>query len=123
MKNPWDFLESYKGRMFRGTWPTLPELFAITVERFPSRKCFTTFDPEHISFTFSEAKEKVDGIVKHLLDLGIQKGDRIAVTGMGVGIPRHTLCRSSRRSHRLYAENIGNRISYGVREFQNPVRG
>jgi len=40
-KEPWKALEVYKGKYFSGIWPTLPELFNITVDRFPERRCFS----------------------------------------------------------------------------------
>ena len=48
---PWGFLRAYRGTMFSGEWPTLPELFRITVTRYPDRPCFTVYDPDRISLT------------------------------------------------------------------------
>ena len=35
--NPSQFLEDFRGTFFTGEWPTLPEMFNITVERYPDR--------------------------------------------------------------------------------------
>lgn len=78
---PWDFLEEYRGNIFTGTWPTLPELFEITVTRYPDRACFTVYDPERISKTYREAHAQILSVCQHLRSLGIDHGDRVAVTG------------------------------------------
>jgi long-chain acyl-CoA synthetase len=44
-EKPWAFLEEYRGKAFTGQWPTLPEMFRITVSRYPKRLCFTIFEP------------------------------------------------------------------------------
>jgi len=43
---PWAFLDAYRGSEFKGEWPTLPEMFGITVKRFANRPCFTVFENE-----------------------------------------------------------------------------
>lgn len=78
---PWKVLDKYRGAFFDGHWPTLPEMFRITVERFGERSCWTIFDPGKISLTFNEALEKIERIAQWLREAGIQKGDKIAVTG------------------------------------------
>ena len=81
MNKPWDFLTAYRGKTFQGEWPTVPEMFAITADRFPERKCFTVFDPRTFSLTYRQARERILIIAGHLNRLGIRKGDRVAVTG------------------------------------------
>jgi long-chain acyl-CoA synthetase len=78
---PWRFLEEYRGSRFTGEWPTLPELFSITVERYPERRCFSTYDPEPLFFTYEEAYRQVKKVARYLAELGVRKGDRVAVTG------------------------------------------
>jgi len=79
--NPWDFLDEYKNTHFSGEWPTLPEMFNITVERFPKNKCFTTFDPNYVSFTYEEALDRIQKTAAVLVEHGVKPGDRVAVTG------------------------------------------
>ena len=78
---PWKFLESFRGRRFSAEWPTVIELFAVTCERFPDRPCFTSFEPRHLTFTFSEAAAQVERVADHLAAKGIRHGDKVAVTG------------------------------------------
>lgn len=78
---PWDFLDNYRGKFFEGDWPSLPEMFDITVERWGSRKCFEAFSPKHLVFTYTEAKAQIEKIAAWLYAQGIRKGDRVAVTG------------------------------------------
>ncbi len=80
-EKPWDFLSQYKGKFFDGTWPTLVEMFNITVERYPDNKCFTAFAPTELSLTYKEVHEKVVQVASYLGEQGIKKGDNVAVTG------------------------------------------
>lgn len=85
MKNdnqtPWNFLDEYKGSMFYGEWPTLVEMFRITVSRYPDRRCFSIYEPDNIFLNYTEALEMVEGVSNYLVKKGIQKGDKIALTG------------------------------------------
>lgn len=81
MVKPWDFLRDYKGKMFGGEWPTLVETFRISASRFRDRKCFTTYDPEYLSFTYGEALERIETTAAYLSSRGIKKGDKVTVTG------------------------------------------
>jgi len=78
---PWAFLDTYRGSFFSGEWPTVPQMFAISVKRFPERPCFTDFDPEKRSFSYKEVQDKVETLAQWMLEQGLAKGDRIAVTG------------------------------------------
>jgi long-chain acyl-CoA synthetase len=81
MKKPWDFLTAFRGTAFQGEWPTVPEMFSITADRFPERQCFTVFDPRTFSLTYGQVRERVLSIAGQLNRLGVRKGDRVAVTG------------------------------------------
>ncbi len=78
---PWDFLAEYKGKFFDGNWPTLVEMFNITVERYPHNKCFTAFAPSELTLTYKEVHEKVINVASYLAEGGVKKGDKVAVTG------------------------------------------
>jgi long-chain acyl-CoA synthetase len=78
---PWEFLEDYRGKMFSGEWPTLVEMFQITVSRFPERASLTVFEPDRISLTFTEASRYVEAVARWLYSMGIRRGDKVAVTG------------------------------------------
>lgn len=83
-KTPWDFLSKYKDIDFSGEWPTVPEMFFITTKRFPERPCFTDFEGEGGSkntLSYSQVEQKVKELASWLTEKGIQKGDRIAVSG------------------------------------------
>ena len=83
-KTPWDFLSKYKDIDFSGEWPTVPEMFFITTKRFPERPCFTDFEGEGGSkntLSYSQIEQKVKELASWLTEKGIQKGDRIAVSG------------------------------------------
>ncbi len=78
---PWTFLEEFKGEYFNGEWPTLPEMFTITCERYPDNRCFTVFTPEEMTLTYTEAKERIIQLSNTIVKKGIEPGDRIALTG------------------------------------------
>ncbi|MCL2270900.1 MAG: acyl--CoA ligase [Treponema sp.] len=80
-EKPWAFLEDFRGKNFTGEWPTLPELFRITVLRHPKRSCFTVYEPDRISLNYTEALERIEAIAHWLYSKGIRRGDRVAVTG------------------------------------------
>ncbi|MBN2656706.1 MAG: AMP-binding protein [Spirochaetales bacterium] len=80
-KEPWSFLDEYRGTDFQGQWPTLPEMLKITAKRYPERRAFTSFSPELLEFSYSEVLEKVENYGRFLHDLGVRKGDRVGVTG------------------------------------------
>ena len=78
---PWKFLDNYSGKFFNSEWPSLPELFNISTERYPNNKVFEAFSPKHISFTYTEAKAIMLKVANWLYSKGVRKGDRVAVTG------------------------------------------
>lgn len=78
---PWEFLDAWRGKTFSGEWPTLPEMFSISVERYPDRPCFTDFEPDKQTITYAQAKRNVTELAQWLRSQGIDKGDRIAVSG------------------------------------------
>lgn len=82
MKNkPWDFLNAWRGTLFTGEWPTLPEMFRISAERFPDRPCFTVFEGERVTLTYREALSKIETLAAWFAEQGIRRGDHIAVSG------------------------------------------
>jgi len=80
-EKPWEFLKDYKGKAFNGEWPTLPEMYKITVSRFPDRACFTVYDPDRISLNYTESLKIIEAVARWLHNKGVRKGDRVAVTG------------------------------------------
>ncbi|MDR2516645.1 MAG: AMP-binding protein [Spirochaetaceae bacterium] len=81
---PWTFLEEYRGKLYHGEWPTLPELFRITTARHGERPCFTIFDPGKISLNYREALRLVEAVARWLHSKGIRKDDKVAVTGKNI---------------------------------------
>ncbi|MDR0453060.1 MAG: AMP-binding protein [Treponema sp.] len=78
---PWAFLDAYRGTAFSGEWPTLPEMYRITVSRYGDRPCFTIFEPGRISLNYNEALKLINAVARWLHSRGIRKGDRVALTG------------------------------------------
>lgn len=78
---PWEFLDEFRGKLFSGEWPTLPELFEITTQRYPDRSAFTVYEPHRVSLTYQEALERIVQVAGFLHQQGILHGDRVAVSG------------------------------------------
>ena len=80
-EKPWAFLNEYRGKAFQGQWPTLPEMFNITVSRYGERPCFTIYEPDRISLNYTEALRLIEAVARWLHGKGIRRGDAVAVTG------------------------------------------
>jgi long-chain acyl-CoA synthetase len=78
---PWKLLDEYRGTVFDGEWPTLPELLSLSALRYPDSACFTVYEPERRSLSYREALAKVEAAARKLRSLGIGRGDKVAVTG------------------------------------------
>ena len=78
---PWDFLKEFKGTMFSGEWPTLPQMFSISAKRYPDRNCLTCFDPDRITLNYTQALEKIKNLSYWMIENGVKKDDHVAVTG------------------------------------------
>jgi len=79
--NTWKFLDDYRGKSFTGKWPTVPEMFKITVDRYSERPCFTIYEPDRISLNYAESLKLIEAIARWLHSKGIRRGDKIALTG------------------------------------------
>ncbi|MDC7227423.1 MAG: class I adenylate-forming enzyme family protein [Spirochaetales bacterium] len=79
--NPWINLEPWRGDVFEGEFPTLPELFEISEKRYPDRRCFTCYDPTEMQFTYTEAWKKINQVANYLLNIGLSKGEHVGLTG------------------------------------------
>jgi long-chain acyl-CoA synthetase len=79
-RHPWAFMDAYRGKMFDGLWPTLPETFRITVDRYGERPCFTIYDPERISLNYNEALKKIEAVARWLHSKGVKKGDHVGLS-------------------------------------------
>ena len=77
----WDILDQKRGTAFAGEWPTLNELFAMNAEVYAERPCFTEFDPDRITLTYSEVYNKILQLAQWMRSEGIDSGDCIAVSG------------------------------------------
>ncbi|MFA5698456.1 MAG: AMP-binding protein [Sphaerochaeta sp.] len=78
---PWDFLDEFRGTEFTGTWPTVVEMFEITVKRYPENESFIAFTPKKEVFTYSEAHQKVREIAAYLLAEGVGEGVKVGLSG------------------------------------------
>ena len=82
MSNSWDKIDAYRGTLVKGDWPTIPEMFLMTLDKFPERICFSVIEPkEKITYTYSTVYENVMNLASYLYDKGVRKGDKVAING------------------------------------------
>ena len=82
--DPEYFLPEFKGKLFNGEYPTLPEMFRISATRFPERACLTDFEGPNGSkntLTYSQSLEKIEAIAQWMAENGLKHGDRVCVSG------------------------------------------
>lgn len=80
----WKFLDEYRGKFFKSNWPTLPQMFRISVERWPDNICLVDFDGNggsKQSYTYTQVWRNVETLAQWMISNGIKKGDRVAVSG------------------------------------------
>lgn len=85
-ERPWKFLdeEGYRGKVFKGEWPTLVEMCKITISKYPDNPCLTIYDPDRISLNYAEAFKLIEAVARWLHSKGIRRGDRVAVSGKNI---------------------------------------
>jgi long-chain acyl-CoA synthetase len=81
MTNSWDFLNTWRGTLIKGQWPTICEMFTINVKRFPERPCFTSFGSSHGTFTYREADKLIRTMAVNFRTEGVKAGDRVVLSG------------------------------------------
>ncbi len=81
MKHSWEELDDVRGTLFSGQWPTIIEMFSISLGKFPHRPCFTSFKPERVTLTYSEVHKAVVRVSSYLQEKGVAPGDRVIING------------------------------------------
>ena len=74
-------LAQYRGRFFQGDWPTIYQMFAISLAKYPKRPCFTTFDPNRRTYTYEEVDALIRKVATKLAADGVRKGDKVVLNG------------------------------------------
>lgn len=80
-QTPWDFFDEYRGTEFEGQWPSLKQMYHISVLRYGTRHCFTTLGKDGIHFTYQEAEEMIKKVSSRLTELGVGKDTHVGVSG------------------------------------------
>ena len=74
----WRFLDEYRGKFFKSNWPTLPQMFRVSVERWPDNVCFVDFDGNggtKQSYTYTQVWRNVEALAQWMISNGIKNGD------------------------------------------------
>jgi len=77
----WHELDPYRGRFFSGEWPTITEMFNITLSRFPDRPCFTVYEPGRRSYSYTEVHELIQKAASVMMEEGVERGDKVLLNG------------------------------------------
>lgn len=77
----YNFLKEFKGKLYDGDLPTLPEVFQIAAARYPEKRCLSIYNPVKFGLSYSETREKVMTLAASLVSAGVKKGDRVILTG------------------------------------------
>ena len=77
----WSELDSFRGRIIKGEWPTIPQLFQIATERFGNNPAFVVYEPDRKEMTYKEAYRRIMQGAAFLQSKGIRKGDRVLLNG------------------------------------------
>ena len=80
-REPWKKLDKYRGKEFKGEWPTIPELFTIIAGEFPDNRCFSIYEPDNLFFTYSQALKSIEDVSSYLAGKGVKRGVKVALTG------------------------------------------
>ena len=78
---PWNRFDPYRGKYFKGEWPTLKELFVLNTELYADRNCWVEFQPKYLCLTYRDALDRVKNVSSWLLSLGLKRGDKVIVSG------------------------------------------
>lgn len=70
-----------RGKYFKGEWPTITEMFKISVDRVPHRPCFTVFEPGRRSYDYSQVWSLVQNAASLLVEMGVKPGDKVVLNG------------------------------------------
>ncbi|HCG62653.1 MAG TPA: long-chain fatty acid--CoA ligase, partial [Sphaerochaeta sp.] len=82
MARAWDVLETYRGTLFEGDWPSIPHMFLITMEKHAGSKAFSIIKgDENVSLTYQQVHQRILDVATYLLSKGIGKGDRVILNG------------------------------------------
>ncbi len=77
----WEKILPYKGKIYNGEWPTIPEIFLMTLDQYPNNECFTVFNPDKQSFTYSEVYNEIKRLSSYLIECGVKKGEKVILNG------------------------------------------
>ena len=81
MTHSWQEIDQYRGKMFKGQWPTICEMFMISYQEFKTRNCFTAFTPERDTLTYQQVHTEVMRVSSYLQQQGLKEGDRVILDG------------------------------------------
>lgn len=79
-EHSWDELKKYP-EIIKGEWPTIPEMYELTLKKYPKNNCFSIIEKTKIVNTYEEEYREIMKAAALLISLGLKKGDHVLVNG------------------------------------------
>ena len=76
----WMQLKEHKD-IVKGEWPTIAEMFEISLKRFPERPCFTVIEREKHVISYKDEYREIMKAAALIVNAGLKKGDRVLLNG------------------------------------------
>lgn len=78
--NKWEIIKQYP-EIVKGEWPTIAEMFEMSLKRFPDRTCFSVIEKEKHSISYKDEYTEIMKAARLILDAGLAKGDKVLLNG------------------------------------------
>jgi len=79
-EHSWDEVRKYP-EIVKGEWPTIPEMYEISLKKFPNNNCFSVIEKTKLCNTYKEEYIEIMKVAGLLVSLGLKKGDRVMING------------------------------------------
>ncbi len=79
-EHSWDELKRYP-EIVKGEWPTIPEMYELTLKKFPKNNCFSVIEKTKQVINYEDEYKEIMKTAVLLISLGLKKGDKVMVNG------------------------------------------
>jgi Long-chain acyl-CoA synthetases (AMP-forming) len=77
----WEEIKPLRGKLYKDEWPTIAEIFMITLAEYPDNECFTVFNPNKESYTYKQIYDEIKRVSSYLIECGVKKGEKVILNG------------------------------------------
>lgn len=79
-EHSWDELKKYP-EIVKGEWPTIPEMYELTLKKFPKRNCFSVIEKTKQTISYEDEYIEIMKVAALLEQSGLKKGDHVLLNG------------------------------------------